>query len=269
MILTINLELCSKCGSCELLCPTSVINLEEKGAVEKYPDYCINCGHCVSVCPENAIKHSQLDENGFSAVEKSNISYNDFNILTKNRRSIRQYQKKPISETHIKIFMESIKYIPTGSNKQALKYIIISNPDRINKIREEMVNLFKKFIKEMPKFEARFQLVRKYQEKGIELDIALRNAPTLLIIYAANDQSGSWDAGIASYHISLMAEILGIGTCLNGYHTGFSNSSEIIRKISMIPNGHRVLASICMGYPKKSVRYYKVPYRKPVNYQMY
>lgn len=93
MILTINLELCSKCGSCELLCPTSVINLEEKGAVEKYPDYCINCGHCVSVCPENAIKHSQLDENGFSAVEKSNISYNDFNILTRNRRSIRQYQK--------------------------------------------------------------------------------------------------------------------------------------------------------------------------------
>jgi NAD-dependent dihydropyrimidine dehydrogenase PreA subunit len=57
MIESINEELCTGCGGCDLGCPMDVIYLNEnKGKAEiRYPEDCMTCFNCELECPEEAI----------------------------------------------------------------------------------------------------------------------------------------------------------------------------------------------------------------------
>ncbi len=57
--ITIQAELCQKCGSCVEICPEALFVQAKPGAVPRIPRQkaCISCGHCVSVCPSGAIEH--------------------------------------------------------------------------------------------------------------------------------------------------------------------------------------------------------------------
>ena len=52
--LSINSELCTRCGTCEDQCPVNGINIDAEPSVIQSP--CIYCYHCVNVCPVCAIE---------------------------------------------------------------------------------------------------------------------------------------------------------------------------------------------------------------------
>ena len=45
---------CNGCGICELYCPDSCIEIEDKKMVIDY-DYCKGCGICAGECPRDAV----------------------------------------------------------------------------------------------------------------------------------------------------------------------------------------------------------------------
>lgn len=49
-------ENCTKCGTCELVCPDMAIKPREDSFFEHDYDYCKGCGVCANECPEDAIK---------------------------------------------------------------------------------------------------------------------------------------------------------------------------------------------------------------------
>ncbi|MFZ5633904.1 MAG: 4Fe-4S binding protein [Bacillota bacterium] len=50
----IDKDLCSGCGICELFCPDSCIEIDNKSClVNKF--YCKGCGICAKECPQSAI----------------------------------------------------------------------------------------------------------------------------------------------------------------------------------------------------------------------
>ncbi len=280
-MLKIDLSKCTKCGSCERVCPGYVIELEDGGAVDKYPENCIDCGHCVAVCPVNAIVNERMDPAGFPAIEDPGITFDAFNHLARNRRSTRRYKKEPVSQADIEKILESVRYAPTGENAQELEYLVIIDPARIAMIREAIAKQFKMLyslvkglygfvVLAMGKKEAlrsRSSLARimarwaKGKESGE--DPFLRTAHTLLMIHSKQKTfMAQTDAGIAGYHVMLAAETLGIGTVWNGFHQTFCKISSSMRKVSLVPKGHKVLASICLGYP--AIKYKRNVDRRPV-----
>ncbi len=54
-MIRINQENCSGCGTCEMVCPHHVIDLNSKRAFLSYEVRCIECGACQLNCPNKAI----------------------------------------------------------------------------------------------------------------------------------------------------------------------------------------------------------------------
>ena len=277
----INLEACTKCRACVRDCPSYVLDMDESGPVEKYPENCIECGHCVAVCPVTAIVHERMDMAGFPEIEEPGIAFEQFVHLTRNRRSTRRFKKEPLSREVVDNILDSVRYAPTGENAQELRYLLIMDPAQLQKIKEDMAKHFKMLknvvkgfygllVLGMGRKEAARakhsldRLVDKWDsEKDAGEDPFLCTAPVLLIIHAKQKTAISQvDAGIAGYHVNLACETLGIGTVWNGFHQVFSNLFSSTRRVSLVPKGHKVLGSICIGYP--AVKYKRNVYRRPV-----
>jgi len=47
-------EACTKCGTCESVCPTEAIS-EGAQTYTIDPDKCVDCGQCADQCPASAI----------------------------------------------------------------------------------------------------------------------------------------------------------------------------------------------------------------------
>ena len=64
--ITIDTEICKKCGSCAKACPVDVIQQTAKATYPLIEDdrleYCIGCGQCAAICPQGAIRHSEYPD---------------------------------------------------------------------------------------------------------------------------------------------------------------------------------------------------------------
>ncbi|UYP44822.1 NAD(P)H-quinone oxidoreductase subunit I, chloroplastic [Candidatus Lokiarchaeum ossiferum] len=274
---------CTKCMQCKAICPAGVIsqNEETKQPFEKYPLACVECGHCVAVCQYDAIQHKILPTEEFTLINPTNISFNDLNGFMKRRRSIRRYKKESIPKEHIITLLESVRYSPTAENAQELKYTVITNPDNLWQIKSKMAKIFnfgysaskfflikalmpKRLLSSLISIMGRWN---KGSENGTE-DPFLRGAPCLIVIYSKKkDFLKTWDAGIATNHLMLAAQSLGLGTVCNGFFAVLANIFPSLKKKAKIPRKFKIVGALCVGYPKYD--YVKTCTRKILDYNIF
>lgn len=66
-ILTLDVEKCTGCRRCIMVCPHSVFAVRHKVASIVKPNSCMECGACVKNCPENALYTNPDDGCGCAA----------------------------------------------------------------------------------------------------------------------------------------------------------------------------------------------------------
>lgn len=278
--LIIDKEKCNKCGWCEKACGLKIIELKGDYPTENL-GMCNRCGHCVAICPTNAIQIKDVDMNNFLPIQDPGISYEQYYTLVRNRKSIRNYQPKPISEDHIKKIIESVRYVPTGANRQRIKYIIITDPANIQQLKlnlakkfktlKKLAKIFKPFV---PKLEY-LSLMRimkhwkVYEQAGFKgFDVFLQNAPCIVVVYAeSKNMLTQWEAGIVSYNIIQTAGTLGIGSQLLGYLALSSMIFKSLKKACFVPKKHKIIAALLLGYP--DIKYLKTVDRDPLDINRY
>lgn len=168
--------------------------------------------------------------------------------IFQNRRAVRDYLKKPISDEQIQEILKTAMYAPSGYNKHPLEFVIIKNET----IKEKLA------------------LTNQWSSYA-------NKAAALIVICADADQSMVWleDASIAIGYMWLKATQLNLGACwvhikdskrLNG-----DGGENYVRKILNIPWNFRVVCFLTLGYPAASTpKHHEDEYRaEKIHYEQW
>ncbi len=150
------------------------------------------------------------------------IEPEDLLNFLKERRSIRSFQNKTISDKEINMILEAGQWTPSASNRQPWQFLIIKN---------------KKIIEDLSK-------IARYGKFIIE-------APLIIAIVGKVNQNPNWyiqDTSLASMNMMLMAWALNIGTCWIG-----SLDREKAKEILGIKKDNFLLTILPLGYIKGSI----------------
>lgn len=274
---------CTRCGLCISVCVRRILELGTEGVQINDPAMCFCCGHCKAVCPVDAIQFSEGNEQFLPVLSQREIpNPSVFFRFLRRRRSLRVYENRLVEKTKLKMIIEAGRYAPTGSNRQACEFVVVSGRPTLDQICTlAIVNLQRrgKEIKEamekpknlqqplsaellrqqnFPKIWER--LAKKWQEKEDQL---LHNAPALIVIHMNRSiaTTPEIDAAIAATQMILMAETLGLGTCLVAFLIWAIADSLELKRLLKIPDHHQALIAFTVGYP--GVHYLRSVARQP------
>ena len=153
------------------------------------------------------------------------------------RRSVRRYTDEVVSRELITEIVDIAKLAPTWKNTQTLRYVVVQNPEIIEKIKNEAVLGFEHNIKTLACCNTLVLLTQVNGICGYEKDGSY-----------STEKGAAWemfDAGIAAQTFCLAAHEKGLGTCIQGIF-----DDKKVAEIAGIPDGQTVAALIPVGVPK-------------------
>jgi len=285
-MISIDAKRCSLCGLCVPVCVRRILEEGDKGVVVTEPELCIFCGHCRAVCQTDAPSFSHLDETEFEPVANADKLPNpsEFLRFLRRRRSTRVYKEKPVEIEKLRMILEAGRFAPTGGNRQPCEYIVVRGRELLDQVcslaiqtlqrlGESVKEAFRRHdqLKEplpeefipIQNYPPVWERMAKKWEEGV--DLLFYHAPALILIHTKRGAttSADVDTGLSAMHMILMAETMGLGTCLNGFLVTALKRSEELRKALEIPDDHQVHVTFTIGYA--DVEFLRLVARNPVN----
>ncbi|MBR0413898.1 MAG: nitroreductase family protein [Clostridia bacterium] len=246
--IVINKEKCIGCGKCAKDCVDSAITIEGGKAVVR--EGCLECGHCFAICPTGAVEMPGYDTSDCGEfVSLSEIDSARFLQGIKSRRTMRQFQKRPVEAAKVKMILEAGRYAPTAKNSQKVAFTVLTS--RRKEIEKECVKLFRTGVDVGSKF------IKSLERSEIDDNFFFKGAP-LVIVVSGYD---SVDPSLASAYMELMANSLGLGVLYSGFFRACTILNPLIKARLKLPMGHKVVTCMIIGYP--AVAYKRIPPRKP------
>lgn len=267
-------EKCTNCGLCVSVCVRRILQVGGKGIEITNPDLCFYCGHCKAVCPADAFYFSEGNDQFLPVISKREIPQpaNFFRFLRK-RRSLRVYENRLVEKTKLEMLIEAGRYAPTGSNRQACEFAVVSGRQILDQIcalaitdlhqqGQEMKEIIEKYQSLSQPWPMEFlakqnflpiweRIAKKWKAGEDQL---LHHAPALIIIHMEKNAATTpeIDAAIAATHMILLAETLGLGTCFIAFLIWAIEHSLALKKLLQIPDHHQALVAFTVGYPAVS-----------------
>ncbi|MFO8058000.1 MAG: nitroreductase family protein [bacterium] len=279
--ISIDYEKCTECGLCARDCVSGVYVLQDGKPEIKNPDYCNKCSHCVAVCPAEAITHHGLSGTPARPVDRKKIDAKSYRETVLSRRSVRLYKQEPVPKEDIEDILDVARYSPTASNTMDVGYVVITDPDLIDKTGRK---IFREGEKLMERIQKRGGWILKkivnlaMGGKGIELYLqrlpmyrqwldqgrnpVTHNAPALIIIHGP--KKGRFvreNCAIAATNITNYAHALGYGTCYLGLVVVPLNRKKSLSRKLGVPEGRRACLVLALGKP--DFKYRNIPVRPP------
>ena len=150
------------------------------------------------------------------------IKPEEFLAFLKERRSIRTYLDKAISDKEVEMILEAGRWTPSASNKQPWEFIVIKNKEILREISKKA--FYGKHIKRAP---LAIAIVGKIKEN-----------PNYYI----------QDTSLVSMNMMLMAWSLGIGTCWIG-----ALKRDAVKELLGLEEKDYLLTILPMGYIKGNI----------------
>ena len=284
---SVNLETCQKCGLCAEVCPNQIMEWTTAKEIRFRLDrisLCIQCGHCMAVCPTQSITAGRLSyEKDFFDLPLGGLGESDFFNFISSRRSVRNFQDKPVPKEMLQRIIDAVTLAPMGFPPHKVEVTVVQNRSIIHKALPQMMKLYGDLNKWMKNPLVRFLMKQKMtpeafntiqnhvmpaMEKGLPemrkkgRDIFTRGAPALILFHAPRgSENHTEDSHIAVTYGLLAAHALGLGASAIGLIPPAVERNQDLRKLFQIPRGNEVLASMIVGYPK-------VPFKRGIRREL-
>lgn len=264
-MIVIKESLCIGCRQCQRVCPAGVFEFSEGCMRVADETYCIACAQCLAACPAGAIEHGLCLGTQAKVFRKEDLPDPDsVMLLLQSRRSVRDFSSEAVPAGKLRRIIEAANAAPTAQNKRELRFIVITDPEKIAEISRHTVDIFYKvvrlldnaflrpfvrtFLPEAYSMIPRFEKMHKalYRE---DRDPVLHRASAVLFV-AAPDSSrfGAADANLAYQNASLMAASLGVSHFYTGYVLAAlsrDKKKKIARLLSL--KNYKIQAGMAMG----------------------
>ena len=269
---------CDLCRFCQEVCGRDIIHFENGNVCLETEGKCIGCGHCMAICPQGAL----VREDGSlpAGLEVHAMpSSGDLLHFLQSRRSTRRFKKEVPSRELLENLVEAARCAPTGTNKQDVRIVMVTDPERIEILRGRIMARYGEYEGHLNNRVKRFFLktfvdkrlgdpaIREYLLRFMSSyregkDPLFHRAPVIAFLYAGREASTPKDdCCIALYHMVLMAERLGLGSCLLGTAEAAFAKTPRLNDLLDIPREHKVQSSACFGFP--AVEFKRLVDRKP------
>ncbi|MBW1974697.1 MAG: nitroreductase family protein [Deltaproteobacteria bacterium] len=151
------------------------------------------------------------------------------------RRSIRNFEDKPVTDDQIAEMLEAVKWAQSWANTQCWEVIVVKDPATKEKLQATLA-------------------------KGNPATKSMKQAPVIFVICGklkaagyykgqVTTKFGDWfmfDLGIATQNLCLRAHDLGLGAVVVGLF-----DHDKVKEILGIPDGYEVVVMVPTGYPAK------------------
>lgn len=262
-VLSVNLDLCTRCGICGKVCPSGIIQVGADGPVLTTPKACIRCGHCVAVCPVAALDHSRNPLQNQPELTAATLDPKTAEQFLRSRRSIRAYDPQPLAQDQLTRLLEIARFAPSGGNSQGLSYLVISDDTLMKKITATVIEWLEEQIRnEVAWVKPYAGMAKIYRQTGY--DVVLRSAPHLVIaLAAAKNPIGRDNTRYSLAYVELYAPSLGLGSCWAGFFemAAFAGYKPLLDLLE-IPGGKVITGAIMVGRPQ--YRYQRMVDRNPL-----
>ena len=224
----------------------------------------------MAVCPTRSISIEGLsyEKDFFPLPQRQDGWQNAFYGLISTRRSIRNFKDKPVPRELLEKIVNAISFAPLGFTPLTVELTVVNNRNLIRRAVPLTAGMYEGMLKAMRNPIVRSIIRRKvgqdtYQvliehvlplmrvrmpglKAGTEDTIA-RNAPSMILFHAARHNE---DIFIALAYGLLASHALGLGACAIGLIPPTVERNGELRKMFMIPEKNKVVASMVLGYPK-------------------
>ncbi len=167
--------------------------------------------------------------------------------LLRKRRSIRQFQDKPVEQEKIDTLVEAMLRSPSSRGFNPWEFVVVTDPQTIGALSQS-------------------------KPHGASF---MKNAPLVIVVCADSTKSDVWieDCSIATLIIHLEATDLGLGSCWvqirRREHSEKMPSENYVKNLLGLRDEMAVLAMLAIGYgkeekdghPPSSLLYDKVGYQ--------
>ncbi|MCX6906702.1 MAG: nitroreductase family protein [Verrucomicrobia bacterium] len=261
-------EKCGLCGVCVAACPAGLVRINASQPIPVPADgadeACFDCGHCVAACPNEAFSHKNATpEQCLPIREDLRIGRAQVGQLMRSRRSIRNYETRPVARETISDLLDIARFAPSGCNSQPVHWLVIHDTEQVRQISAMVVDGLRNMLKQDSGLAIRDVLARLVKAWDDGADIVSRGAPHLIIAHGpqANPMAPA-ACIIAQTYLELAASVFGLGTCWVGLVDMTANTWPPLRQFLGLPEGHVVLGTMAVGHPK--FQYARIPPRNAV-----
>ncbi len=158
--------------------------------------------------------------------------------IIRERRSVRRFQEKEVSEAVLKRILEAVRWAPSWANTQCWEVVVVRDP-QIKKALEETVSPKNPATRAVGVAPVVLALCARLQRSGYYND-------------RVTTKFGDWfmfDLGLAAQNLCLTAHAMGLGTVIVGLF-----DHDRAARILKAPQGVEVVVLIPLGYPAKASR---------------
>lgn len=158
----------------------------------------------------------------------------DIMDIIKERRSIRQYESRPIPDDVLNQVLEAVRWAPSWANTQCWEVIVVKDPQ----VKQQLQASF-----------SRNPALQAIVEAPVVIGLCGKLQSSGFYKGQSSTKFGDWymfDLGIATQTLCLAAHALGLGTVITGmFNIDMANATL------KVPEGYQLVSLIPMGYPAK------------------